>query len=143
MYHYLHRLWYIRTLIIHYLPLFVIVHLLMSISTTVPSYRIVRLLYLIDYVYKTPVFPGCQLSLQQSNTQDTLLVLSYVRRAAYIQLIKQFLLLLVQGKPLFKHRGYRYKQVKYTTIFTDRNIYNETNLLPYLARTSDVQLIYI
>lgn len=62
----------------------------------------------IDYVYKTPVFPGCQLSLQQSNTQDTLLVLSYVRRAAYIQLIKQFLLLLVQGKPLFKHRGYRF-----------------------------------
>ena len=83
------------------------------------------------------------MSLQQSNTQDTLLVLSYVRRAAYIQLIKQFLLLLVQGKPLFKHRGYRYQQVKYTTIFTDRNIYNETNLLPYLARTSDVQLIYI
>lgn len=34
----------------------------------------------------------------------------YVRRAAYTQLIKQFLLLLVQGKPLFKHRGYRFNK---------------------------------
>lgn len=42
------------------------------------------------------------------STQDTLLVLSYVRLTAYTQLIKQFLLLLVQGKPLFKHRGYRF-----------------------------------
>nr|DAT29274.1 MAG TPA: hypothetical protein [Caudoviricetes sp.] len=45
--------------------------------------------------YKLPVFPGCQLSLQQSNTQDALLVLSYVRRTAHTRLIKQFLLLLV------------------------------------------------
>lgn len=37
--------------------------------------------------YKLPVFPDCQLSLQQSNTQDAPLVLSYVRRAAYTQLI--------------------------------------------------------
>ena len=60
--------------------------------------------------YKLPVFPGCQLSLQQSNTQDALLVLSYVRHTAYTRLIKQFLLLLVQGKPLFKHRGYRFNK---------------------------------
>ena len=65
--------------------------------------------------YKLPVFPG----LQQSSTQDASYVrlsyvrLSYVRRAAcaHTRLIKQFLLLLVQGKPLFKHRGYRFKNV--------------------------------
>ena len=83
--------------------------------------------------YKLPVFPGCQLSLQQSNTQDTLLVLSYVRRAAHIQLIKQFLLLLVQGKPLFKHRGYRFnKNVESFNTYYPLHLFSFSFLFVYL-----------
>ena len=46
---------------------------------------VIHLYLSLQYKIKLPVFPGCQLSLQQSNTQDSLLVLSYVRLTAYIQ----------------------------------------------------------